>query len=147
MRYSTAGKILVVDDESQNVEVIRRLMSRLGYEVLTAADGESALHSVMRDRPDLVLLDVNMAGIDGFEVCRRLKADPATRLIPVVLITTLTESEDRIRGIEAGADDFLSKPPVIAELEARVRSLTRLKRYTDELDSAEAVILSLGLTI
>jgi putative two-component system response regulator len=147
MRYSTAGRILVVDDESQNVEVIRRLMTRLGYEVLTAADGESALHSVMRDRPDLVLLDVNMPGVDGFEVCRRLKADAATRLIPVVLITTLTESEDRIRGIEAGADDFLSKPPVIAELEARVRSLTRLKRYTDELDSAESVILSLGLTI
>jgi putative two-component system response regulator len=147
MRYSTAGRILVVDDESQNVEVIRRLMTRLGYEVLTAADGESALHSVMRDRPDLVLLDVNMPGVDGFEVCRRLKADAATRLIPVVLITTLTETEDRIRGIEAGADDFLSKPPVIAELEARVRSLTRLKRYTDELDSAESVILSLGLTI
>jgi DNA-binding response OmpR family regulator len=147
MRYSTARKILVVDDESQNVEVLRRLMTRLGYEVLTAADGESALHSVVRDRPDLVLLDVNIPGIDGFEVCRRLKADAATRLIPVVLITTLTESEDRIRGIEAIADDFLSKPPVIAELEARVRSLTRLKRYTDELDSAESVILSLGLTI
>jgi putative two-component system response regulator len=147
MRYSTAGKILVVDDESQNVEVLRRLMTRLGYDVLTALDGESALESVVRERPDLVLLDVNMPGIDGFEVCRRLKADPATRLIPVVLITTLTESEDRVRGIDAGADDFLSKPPVIAELEARVRSLMRLKRYTDELDSAESVILSLGLTI
>ena len=147
VEYKTAGKILVVDDESQNVEVLRRLMTRLGYDVLTASDGESALQSVVRDRPDLVLLDVNMPGIDGFEVCRRLKADPATRLIPVVLITTLTASEDRIRGIEAGADDFLSKPPVIAELEARVRSLTRLKRYTDELDSAESVILSLGLTI
>lgn len=91
--------------------------------------------------------DVNMPGIDGIEVCRRLKTDPKTRLIPVVLITTLTANEDRIRGIEAGADDFLSKPPVIAELEARVRSLTRLKRYTDELDSAESVTLSLGLTI
>ena len=111
MRYSTAGKILVVDDESQNVEVLRRLMTRLSYEVLTAPDGESALHSVMRDRPDLVLLDVNMPGIDGFEVCRRLKADPATRLIPVVLVTTLTESEDRIRGIEADADDFLRNRP------------------------------------
>jgi putative two-component system response regulator len=147
MRYANAGKILVVDDESQNVEVLRRLMTRLGYDILTASDGESALRSVARDQPDLVLLDVNMPGIDGVEVCRRLKADPATRLIPVVLITTLTASEDRIRGIVAGADDFLSKPPVIAELEARVRSLTRLKRYTDELDSAESVILSLGLTI
>jgi len=74
MRYSTPGKILVVDDESQNVEVLRRLMTRLGYDVLTATDGESALHAVLRDPPDLVLLDVNMSGIDGFEVCRRLKA-------------------------------------------------------------------------
>jgi putative two-component system response regulator len=147
MRYATAGRILIVDDESQNVEVLRRLMTRVGYDVLTAPDGESALQSVVRDSPDLVLLDVNMPGIDGIEVCRRLKSDPKTRLIPVVLITTLTASEDRIRGIEAGADDFLSKPPVTAELEARVRSLTRLKRYTDELDSAESVILSLGLTI
>src|ERR1700737_2158722 len=147
MRRRTAGKILVVDDESANVEVFSRLMTRLGYEVLTASNGEMALELVARDRPDLVLLDVNMPGIDGFEVCRRLKEASGTRLIPVVLITALTASEDRIRGIEAGADDFLSKPSVIAELEARVRSLTRLKRYTDELDSAESVILSLGLTI
>ncbi len=147
MTQATAGKILIVDDEVQNVEVFRRLMIRLGYEVLTASDGESALQSVARDRPDLVLLDVNLPGIDGVEVCRRLKDDSETRLIPVVLITALTTSEDRIRGIEAGADDFLSKPPVFAGLQARVRSLMRLKRYTDELDSAEAVILSLGLMI
>ena len=94
-----------------------------------------------------MLLDVNMPGIDGLEVCRRLKADTTTRLIPVVLVTTLTESDDRVRGIVAGADDFISTPPVVAELEARVRSLIRLKRYTDDLDSAESVILSLGLTI
>jgi putative two-component system response regulator len=148
MHANTAGKILVVDDEPANVEVLRRLMSRLGYEVVTAPNGSVALESVKRDRPDLVLLDVNMPdGIDGVEVCRRMKADPETRLIPVVLVTTLTASEDRVRGIEAGADDFLAKPPAVAELEARVRSLMRLKRYTDELDSAEAVILSLGLTI
>jgi putative two-component system response regulator len=147
MPYRIAGKILVVDDESANVEVFSRLMTRLGYEVTSASDGEQALELVARDPPDLVLLDVNMPGISGFEVCRRLKADSVTRLIPVVLITTLTASEDRVRGIEAGADDFLAKPPIVAELEARVRSLTRLKRYTDELDSAESVILSLGLTI
>ena len=147
MSYKTAGKILVVDDERVNVEVFRGLMTRLGYQVLTASNGESALESVARDHPDLVLLDINMPGIDGLEVCRRLKRDPKTRLIPVVLITALAASEDRVRGIEAGADDFLAKPPVVAELEARVRSLTRLKRYTDELDSAESVILSLGLTI
>jgi putative two-component system response regulator len=147
MRYRTAGKILIVDDQPANVEVFSRLMTRFGYEVVTAPNGELAIQSVATDRPDLVLLDVHMPGIDGFEVCRRLKTDPATRLIPVVMITALAASEDRIRGIEAGADDFLEKPPVVAELEARVRSLTRLKRYTDELDSAEAVILSLGLTI
>jgi putative two-component system response regulator len=147
VRDTTGGKILVVDDEPQNIEVLRRLMTRLGYDVVTAPDGESALRTVASDRPDLVLLDVNLPGIDGVEVCRRLKQDPATRMIPVVLITTLTSSADRIQGIEAGADDFVAKPPVRAELEARVRSLMRLKRYTDQLDSAETVILSLGLII
>src|SRR5882672_10831907 len=98
--YPTAGKILVVDDEPQNVEVLRRLMIRLGYEVLTASNGDLALQAVVRDRPDLVLLDVNMPGIDGVEVCRRLKADPATRLLPVVLVTTLKASQDCVRGIE-----------------------------------------------
>lgn len=122
-------------------------MTRLGYHVVTASDGESALRLVESDPFDLVLLDVNMPGISGFEVCRRIKADPTTRLIPVVLVTTMTASEDRVRGIDAGADDFISKPPVMTELEARVRSLIRLKRYTDDLDSAESVILSLGLTI
>jgi cyclic di-GMP phosphodiesterase len=146
-RRDLAGRILVVDDEARNVEVFSRLMTRLGYEVLAATSGELALQAVERDRPDLVLLDVNMPGIDGFEVCRRLKSDARTRLIPIVLITGLNATEDRVRGIEAGADDFLAKPPVVAELEARVRSLTRLKRYTDELDSAQSVILTLGLTI
>ena len=136
-----------MDDEAKNVEVISRLMRRLGYDVLTATSGELALESVARHKPDLVLLDVNMTGIDGFEVCRRIKSDAGTRLIPVILITGLNATADRVRGIEAGADDFLTKPPVIAELEARVRSLTRLKRYTDELETAESIILTLGLTI
>jgi putative two-component system response regulator len=147
MSDADAGRILVVDDEATNVEVIGRLMRRLGYEVQTAASGESALQSIARDQPDLVLLDVNMSGIDGFEVCRRIKSDKRTRLIPVVLVTGLDATADRVRGMEAGADDFLTKPPVVAELEARVRSLTRLKRYTDELETAESVILTLGLTI
>ena len=139
--------MLVVDDEIANVKLLTRLMTRLGYQVRSAANGELALAEVARARPDLVLLDVNMPEIDGFEVCRRLKRDPATRLLPIVLVTALTASEDHIRGIEAGADDFVTKPFNVPELEARVRSLTRLKRYTDELDSAESVILSLGLTI
>jgi putative two-component system response regulator len=141
------ARILIVDDERRNIEVFKALMTSLGYEAATAGDGASALEAVERQPPDLILLDVNMPGIDGLEVCRRLKANDRTRLIPIVLITGLSASEDRVRGIEAGADDFLTKPPVIPELQARVRSLVRLKRYTDELDSAEAVILGLGLTI
>jgi putative two-component system response regulator len=143
----TSGKILVVDDEHSSVEVLTRLMAREGYEVVTASSGARALDAVAREQPDVVLMDVNMPGVDGFEVCRRLKKGATTRLLPVILITGLTATEDRIRGIDAGADDFLSKPFAIDELRARVRSLTRLKQYTDELESADAVILSLALTI
>lgn len=142
-----AAKILIVDDEPTNIESLARLMTLRGYEVVTASDGESALNTVACERPDIVLLDVRMPKIDGLEVCRRLKDDPATCLTPVVLITALGETEDRIRGIEAGADEFLAKPFDVAELEARVRSLVRLKHHTDQLDSAESVILSLALTI
>jgi putative two-component system response regulator len=141
------GKVLIVDDEDANIAVVSRLMGRLGYATATAADGEAALAAVIRERPDVVLLDVNMPRLDGFEVCRRLKDNPATRLIPVVLITGLSAIEDRVRGIDAGADDVLSKPFIPLELEARVRSLARLKRYTDELDSAASLILSLGRAI
>ncbi len=145
--YAGPGTILAADDEPANLDVLRRLMTRHGYQFLPVRDGEQALESVRRDRPDIVLLDLEMPKINGFEVCRRLKADPQTRLIPVVIITGLSAAEDRLRGIDAGADDFLTKPFNVPELLARVRSLVRLKRYTDELDSAESVILSLGLTV
>ena len=144
---ANAGRVLIVDDDAANLALISRMMRRLGYTTATAADGEAALAAVVRELPDIVLLDVNMPRLDGFEVCHRLKSVQATRLIPVVLLTSLAAVEDRVRGLEVGADDFLSKPFVAAELEARVRSLMRLKRYTDELDSAAAVILSLGRTI
>lgn len=147
MPSRATGRILIVDDEPANLTLVSRLMIGQGYTVSTAGDGEAALASAARDRPDIILLDVNMPKVDGFEVCRRLKSDPATRLIPVVLITGLNATDDRISGIDAGADDFLTKPFNVPELEARVRSLMRLKRYTDELDSAQSVILSLGLTI
>ena len=117
------------------------------YHVQQAKDGESALAAINKDPPDLILLDVQMPGLDGFEVCRVLKQTPATRLTPVVLITGLSDRQSRLAGIEAGADDFLSKPFDPDELRARVRSLLRLKRYTDELESAESVILSLALTV
>jgi putative two-component system response regulator len=143
----TAGKVLVVDDLPKNVEILRRALEARGYEVRGAEDGPGALAAVAEHGPDIVLLDVVMPGMDGFEVCRRIKSNPATRLTPVVLVTGLGDREDRIKGIEAGADDFLTKPPVLAELTARVRSLVRLKRYTDELESVESMVVSLAMTI
>lgn len=140
-------RILVVDDMPENVALIRAHLTMNGYEVVEAFNGEEALQQVARQRPDLVLLDVMMPLLDGYEVCRRIKRDPATILIPVVIVTALSDQEDRIRGIEAGADDFLTKPFDRTELLARVRSLLRVKRYTDELDHAETVIGSLALGV
>ena len=147
MNHPVGGKILVVDDERANRDVLTRMMRGEGYEVISAANGELALAAAAAERPDVVLMDVNMPVMNGYEACRSLKLDRATRLLPVILITGLSDTEDRIRGINAGADDFLSKPFVRDELRARVRSLRRQKRYTDELESAESVILSLALTI
>jgi putative two-component system response regulator len=141
------GRVVVADDEPGNIQLLTRLMRRLGYEVVGAPNGALAYEAVIRNRPDVVLLDVNMPEMDGFEVCRRLKRDPSMRLTPIILLTALTATSDRVTGIDAGADDFVTKPFVIPELEARVRSLTRLKRYTDELEDAESVILTLALTI
>jgi putative two-component system response regulator len=139
--------ILVVDDLDANRALIARLLAPDGYLVSGAADGAQALRMIAGQHPDLVLLDVMMPGTDGFAVCRTLKRDPGTRLIPVVLITSLSESSSRIAGLDAGADDYVSKPVDPQELRARVRSLLRIKRYTDDLDSAESVIVSLALTI
>lgn len=141
------GKVLIADDETVCTDLASRLMRRLGYDVTVVMDGALALEAVAHDAPDVILLDAQMPGVDGFEVCRRLKAARSTRLIPVVLVTGLTGTEDRVRGIEAGADDFLSKPFHAEELAARVQSLIRVKRFTDELESAESVILSLALTV
>src|SRR5271154_2869287 len=140
-------KILIVDDESAPRAALEMLLRREGYEVRDAGDGEAALVECAMFRPDLILLDILMPGIDGFEVCRRIKATPETRLTPVVLITGLFETEDRIKGINAGADDFLSKPIDLNELLARTRSLLRLKQYTDELEHAEGVLFSLARSI
>ena len=139
--------ILVVDDNPGDARLVRMLLTEEGYTVDTAVNGKEALEVVTRVEPDLVLSDVMMPEMDGFELCRALKSDPATRLIPFVLITGLHDVEDKIKGIDAGADDFLPKPFNFDELTARVRSLVRLKRFTDELESAESVITSLALTI
>jgi putative two-component system response regulator len=144
---AAAGKVLVVDDERLSVDVLSRVLTRDGYEVISAPNGALALDAVGREHPDVVLMDVNMPGVGGLEACRQIKRHPATRLLPVILVTGLTATADRIAGIDAGADDFLSKPFAVDELRARVRSLRRMKRYIDELESAEALILSLALTI
>jgi putative two-component system response regulator len=140
-------KILVVDDEAAIRGGLQMLLERQGYEVRTAHDGACALAECSAFRPDLILLDVMMPGRDGFDVCREIKSHAETRLIPVVLITGLSDKSDRIRGIEAGADDFLSKPIDVSELDARVRSLLRLKSFTDELENAESVLFTLALSI
>lgn len=140
-------RILIVDDELAGRTALAVLLRREGYEVCEARDGQSALVSCASFRPDLVLLDIMMPGMSGFEVCRRIKATPETRLTPVVLITGLSATEDRIQGINCGADDLLSKPIDMNELLARVRSLVRLKLFTDELEHAESVLFSLARSI
>lgn len=144
---TTGGRIVIADDQPSNLALLERLLAADHHVVYHAASGDDALELIARENPDLVLLDVMMPGRNGIEVCRIVKARDDTRLIPVVLVTALHESEARLRGIEAGADDFISKPFNPPELRARIRSLLRLKRYTDELGSAEDVILSLALTI
>src|SRR5215831_19417866 len=142
-----AERILIVDDEAAARTALVTLLRREGFEVSHASDGDAALAECASFRPDLILLDIMMPGISGFDVCRKIKATPETRLTPVVLITGLSDTEDRIKGSDAGADDFLSKPIDFNELLARTRSLLRLKLYTDELENAEAVLFSLAHSI
>ena len=141
------SRVLVADDTESIRSLFRKLLIADGHEVVSANDGAAALDAVQEHMPDVILLDITMPRMDGLEVCRRLKADPATRLTPVVLVTGQADLSDRIRGIEAGADEFLSKPVHPHELRARVRSLTRMKHLIDELDSAEAAFMTLALTI
>jgi putative two-component system response regulator len=139
--------VLIVDDIAGSARLIASLLAPDGHAVRAAGDGAEALRLIRADPPDLVLMDVMMPHMDGFEACRAIKQDRTTRLIPVVLVTSLDDTASRIRGIESGADDFISKPFNAHELRARVRSLLRIKGYTDELDTAESVIVSLALTI
>lgn len=140
-------QILVVDDHKDNAYLLSELLKSRGYEVTIASDARDADYYVHHDPPDLVLLDVIMPDKSGYDLCHEWKSDPETRLIPVIMITGLSDREDRIRGIEAGADDFLSKPLFPEELFARVKSLIRLKEFTDELENAEAVLCSLGRSV
>lgn len=139
--------LLVVDDNHDNLVVMRATLSSRGYHVRTAASAEAAEVQIREHAPDIVLLDVLLPGKSGYELCHELKSNPATRLIPVVMITGLVDRDSRLRGINAGADDFLNKPVYPEELFARVSSLIKLKQFTDELDSAGAVLCSLGLSV
>jgi putative two-component system response regulator len=139
--------ILVVDDSALDRKLVEDQLQATGYRVTTAADGGEALRAIETQAPDLILLDVIMPGMDGYELCRRVKADPRTILIPVVMITSLQATEERIKGIEAGADEFLSKPFNPQELLTRARSLLKLKRHTDELENAETVLFTLALSV
>lgn len=142
-----AEKILIADDEPENLEILGDMLRREGYSVSTAISGRTCMEAFAREHPDILLLDVHMPDPDGFTLCRMIKADAETRLTPVVMVTGLTQHMDRIRGIESGADDFLTKPIDRTQLIARVRSLLSLKSFTDELERAETVLLSLANSI
>jgi putative two-component system response regulator len=139
--------ILVADDTEANLELLSGILTAAGYQVVCARNGEQAMAAVLRGGVDVVLLDVVMPGRTGFSACQQIKSNPKTRLIPVVLVTSLTDTDDRIHGIMVGADDLLTKPVNKHELLARVHSLLRLKSFTDELENAETVLFSLATSI
>jgi putative two-component system response regulator len=147
MSAPSRARVLIVDDDAVVRETIRDSVEHLGYVTREAGSAEDALEKIARELPDLILLDVRMPGITGIELCRQLKADQATRLIPVVLLTAQSELDTRVAGLEAGADDYFTKPVHLRELRARLRALLRLKRVVEELEQAENMITSLALTI
>ncbi len=129
-----SARILVVDDVAKNVKLLADLLSVKGYTAITAESGAQALERVAADAPDLILLDVMMPGMSGYEVCQAIRANPAHSMLPIVLVTALDPAQERAKGLEAGADDFLSKPVNQAELLARVKSLLRIKQLYDEVN-------------
>jgi len=145
--HGVTGTILVADDKIPNRELMDELLSAEGFKVITAADGAEALQQMAKGPIDLVLLDVMMPRLNGFDTCKQIKADPETYLTPVILVTALSDKQDRIEGIRVGADDFLSRPVDRTELLARVRSLLKLKQRTDELERAESVLFTLARSI
>ena len=141
---ATKPIVLVVDDIEANRDLLEGQLDRLGYDVRQAADGVEALEAVEHEEPDLVLLDIDMPRMDGLTLCRRLKADPVRRLVPVVLITAYQDRETRLQGLEAGADDFLTKPFDSAELLVRTKALLHDRQLNKQLDAAEGIILALA---
>jgi DNA-binding response OmpR family regulator len=140
-----AKKILVVDDEMQLRDLLGEFLEREGYEVFLASAGEEAIELAEREIPHAILLDVKMPGIDGIEVCKRLKAEPKTQFVPVIMITGY--ADNKMVAIESGADDFVNKPVDLVELAARVRSILRIRHLTDELERAVTYIEELGRSL
>jgi adenylate cyclase len=136
----TPSRILIVDDNPTNVKVLQTRLAAEGYEVLTAADGEEGLAAAREHTPDLILLDVMMPKLDGFEVCRRLRADAAFPFTPIIMVTAMADSKDVIAGLEAGGDEYLTKPVDHAALAARVRSMLRIKRLHDQVEMLAAEV-------
>src|ERR1700728_2199221 len=143
----TTGTVLVADDQASNRELMQELLSGEGFEVITVPDGVAALRELSRAQVDLVISDVLMPHMSGLEVCEKIKASPETYLISVILVTSLSDKQDRINGIKVGADDFLTRPVDRTELLARVRSLLKLKLRTDDVERAELVLFSLARSI
>lgn len=141
------GTILVADDQAANRELLEELLTAQGCKVIIVPDGAAAVKELARTQVDLVLLDVMMPRLNGFEACEKIKTSPDTYLIPVIMITALSDKQDRLEGIKVGADDFLSRPVDRTELLARVQSLLKLKQRTDELERAESVLFSLARSI
>jgi putative two-component system response regulator len=143
----STSQILVVDDNAATARLLRHLLLMEGHQVVLAADGQQALAHIAEERPDLILLDLDLPHVSGYEVCRRLKADPSTRWIPVVILTGQAAADAKLHSWELGADDFLTKPFQTVEVAARCRSLLRVKRLHDELDSAEAVVFAFARAV
>ncbi len=137
---ATTAKILVVDDNEQNLELLQAYLEELDCQTVTALDGLQALEVVAKDKPDLVLLDIMMPQMSGFEVCKRIKADPSTQDIPIIMVTALNEFGDIERGINSGTDDFVSKPVNRLELLARVKTMLKLKHLSDKLERTLAYL-------
>ena len=146
-RMGSKPKILVVDDDASCRDLLKNLLTAEGYTVVEATDGEQAIGMVRESPPDCLVCDVVLPTVDGYEVCRQLKADEATRLIPVVIVTGLGDLKHKLDALEAGADDFLAKPINQTEVAARVRNLVRMRRMTQELENAQNVVFALATAI
>lgn len=141
------SKVLVVDDSVENIEIIEYILADMEYDIYKALNGKEALEKINKVEPDIILLDVVMPGMSGFEVAKCVKNDKNTRLIPIIMITALDRREDRLKGLAAGVDDFITKPVNVFELRARINNLLKLREYINELENAEQVIFSLARAV